>query len=48
MLLIKADFLVTSTKTAKLDFGLLYHEFKICLLESSLPDPDTAPLITVR
>ena len=44
MLLIKADFLVTSTKTAKLDFGLPYHEFKICWLEPSLPDPDTAPL----
>ena len=40
MLLIKADFLVTSTKTAKLDFSL----FRICLLEPSLPDPDTAPL----
>ena len=47
MLEIKADFLVTSTKTAKLDFGLPYHEFKICSLEPSLPDPDTAPLTII-
>ena len=33
MLEIKADFLVVP-----------YHEFKICSLEPSLPDPDTAPL----
>ena len=35
---------MTSTKTAKLDFRLPYHEFKICSLEPSLPDPVTAPL----
>ena len=48
MLLIKVDFLVTSTKTAKLDFGIPYHEFKICSQEPSLPDPDTAPLAHVN
>ena len=38
---------MTSTKTAKLDFGLPYHEFKICSLEPSLPDLDIAPLKVV-
>ena len=48
MLLIKTDFLVTSTKTAKLDFGLPYHDIKICSLEPSLPDTDPKLLHLVQ